>query len=70
MGEIWRNWTGDQSCEPAEIVHPRSREELAEAIGRAAAAGRKVSVAGSGHSFTETALTDGTLIAIEALAAA
>ncbi len=67
MGDIWRNWTGDQSCEPAEIVHPRSREELAEAIGRAAAAERKVSITGSGHSFTETALTDGTLIGIEAL---
>ena len=67
MGEIWRNWTGDQSCEPAEVVHPRSREELAEAIGRAAAAGRGVRVAGSGHSFTEAALTDGTLIGIEAL---
>ncbi len=67
MAEIWRNWTGDQSCEPAEIVHPRSREELSEVIGRASAAGRRVSVAGSGHSFTEAALTDGTLIGIEAL---
>lgn len=67
MGDIWRNWAGDQSCRPAEIVHPRTRDDLAEAIGRSAAAGRKVSVAGSGHSFTEAALTDGTLIGIEAL---
>jgi L-gulonolactone oxidase len=50
-----------------ETVHPRSRDELAEAVGRAAAAGRKVSVAGSGHSFTEAALTEGTLVGIEAL---
>jgi FAD-linked oxidoreductase len=47
---------------PAERLRPRSREELAEAIVAAAAAGRKVSVAGSGHSFTEAALTDGTMI--------
>ncbi|HWW67187.1 MAG TPA: D-arabinono-1,4-lactone oxidase [Solirubrobacterales bacterium] len=67
MGDTWRNWAGDQSCRPAEIVRPRTRDELAEAVGRAAAAGRRVSVAGSGHSFTETALTDGTLIGIEAL---
>lgn len=67
MGDIWRNWAGDQSCRPAEIVHPRTREELAEAVGRSAAAGLEVSVAGSGHSFTEAALTDGTLIGIEAL---
>ncbi len=32
VGDIWRNWAGDQSCEPAEIVQPRSREELAEAV--------------------------------------
>ena len=67
MGDAWRNWTGDQSCEPAEIVHPRSRDELGEAVARAAAAGRKASVAGSGHSFTEAALTDGMLIGIQAL---
>lgn len=67
MGDIWRNWAGDQSCRPAEIVRPRTREELGEAVGRAAAAGRKVSVPGSGHSFTEAALTDGTLVGIEAL---
>ena len=67
MENTWRNWAGDQSCEPVEAARPRNRDELAEAIGRAVAAGRKVSVAGSGHSFTEAALTEGTLIEIEAL---
>jgi L-gulono-1,4-lactone dehydrogenase len=47
---------------PAETVRPRDREELAEAIGVAAAAGRKVGVAGSGHSFTEAVLTGGTMV--------
>jgi L-gulonolactone oxidase len=50
-----------------ETARPRSRDELAEAVGRAAAAGRQVSVAGSGHSFTEAALSEGTLIEIDAL---
>jgi L-gulonolactone oxidase len=63
----WRNWAGDQACRPAERVAPRDREELAAAIGSAAEAGRKVSVAGSGHSFTEAALTDGTMIDVGAL---
>ncbi len=63
----WVNWAGDQTCRPAEIVRPSSREELAEAISRAASAGRRISVAGAGHSFTETAMTDGTLVRIEAL---
>ncbi len=64
----WRNWTGDQMCRPAEVVRPASREELAAAIVAAVGAGRKVSVAGSGHSFTEAAMTGGTMLRIEALA--
>jgi len=67
-GGRWVNWAGDQSCVPAEIVAPANREELSAAIAAAASAGRTVSVAGSGHSFTETALCDGTLIRLEALA--
>jgi L-gulono-1,4-lactone dehydrogenase len=63
----WTNWAGDQTCEPAEVVHPRNRDELVEAVGRAAAASRKVSVVGAGHSFTGAALTEGTLVGIEAL---
>ncbi len=54
----WANWAGDQRCRPARVVAPRSREELAEVVGAAAAAGEKVSVTGSGHSFTEAAMTD------------
>ena len=63
----WVNWAGDQSCRPAEIVRPSSREELAEAVSKAASAGRGISVAGSGHSFTEAAMTTGTMVRIEAL---
>lgn len=63
----WVNWAGDQSCRPARISRPVSREELAEAVGAAAAAGQKVRVAGSGHSFTETALTEGTMADLGAL---
>jgi FAD-linked oxidoreductase len=63
----WSNWAGDQACQPAEVARPASRDELGEAIAAAAAAGRKISVAGSGHSFTETAMTDGTMVQIEAL---
>jgi L-gulonolactone oxidase len=63
----WRNWAGDQACVPFERVRPSSREELAAAVAAAATAGRKISVAGSGHSFTETAMTDATMIDVGAL---
>jgi len=63
----WANWAGDQRCRPAQVVAPRSREELAETVGAAAAAGEKVSVTGSGHSFTEAAMTDQTMLRLDAL---
>ena len=63
----WVNWAGDQSCRPVESIRPGDRDELAAAVAAAAGAGRKVSVAGSGHSFTEAAMTSGTMLHIEAL---
>jgi L-gulono-1,4-lactone dehydrogenase len=63
----WVNWAGDQACWPVEVARPVNREQLVEAVAAAAAAGRKVSVAGSGHSFTEAAMTDGTMVRIESL---
>ena len=66
-GETWRNWAGDQACRPAEYVVAKDRRRLAEAIASAAGMGRRVSIVGSGHSFTETAMTDGTMIDVSAL---
>jgi L-gulonolactone oxidase len=63
----WANWAGDQRCRPARMLSPRSREELAEAVGAAAAAGEKLKVTGSGHSFTEAAMTDATMLRLDAL---
>ncbi|HWN72672.1 MAG TPA: FAD-binding protein, partial [Solirubrobacterales bacterium] len=63
----WVNWAGDQSCRPTQILRPRSRDELAEAVGGAAVGGQRVRVAGSGHSFTEAALSEGMLVQLEGL---
>jgi len=49
------HWAGDQRCRPDADRRAAVREELAEAIGWLAAAGQKVKVTGSGHSFTEAA---------------
>ena len=61
----WRNWTGDECCRPRAIVHPRSTEEIAEAVLRAGRDGLRVRVAGAGHSFSDIALTDGLLIVLD-----
>ncbi len=56
------NWAGDQRCAPARLATPRDHTELAETLARAAADGHRVRVAGAGHSFTDTCLTDGVLL--------
>ena len=61
----WRNWTGDESCRPREIVHPRSTEEIAAAVAAAGRAGMRVRVAGAGHSFTDIACSEGMLIVLD-----
>ena len=62
---MWRNWAGDQRCAPAAIERPGSVAEVVAALERAAAAGQRVRVAGSGHSFTDAACTDGRLLSLE-----
>lgn len=62
---MWRNWAGDQTCTPAAIERPGSMTEIAAALERAAAAGQRVRVAGSGHSFTDAACTDGRMLSLE-----
>lgn len=61
-GGEWVNWAGDQRCRPAKLLRPGGRDELAEAIVAEAAAGQRVKIAGSGHSFTEAAMTEGAMI--------
>ena len=55
----WRNWAGNQSCIRAERAAPASEDELCSLVSSAAARGLNVRVAGSGHSFTTVALTNG-----------
>ena len=66
---MWTNWAGDQRCEPAAVERPAAVGEVVGAVERAVAAGRGVRVAGSGHSFTAAALTDGTLLSLDRMGA-
>jgi FAD-linked oxidoreductase len=58
----WRNWAGNQSAQPRELAAPRSPEEVAAAIRRAAERGLTVRMTGAGHSFTPAAVTDGVML--------
>ncbi|HVN52586.1 MAG TPA: D-arabinono-1,4-lactone oxidase [Acidimicrobiales bacterium] len=59
---IWSNWARNQSCAPAAVHRPRSEDEIAGIVERAATAGRHVRVVGAGHSFTPLVCTDGDLV--------
>ncbi|MGH3324940.1 MAG: D-arabinono-1,4-lactone oxidase [Streptomyces sp.] len=58
----WRNWAGNVALTPARTVSPSTTAALAEAVRRAAEEGLRVKAAGTGHSFTAAAATDGMLI--------
>lgn len=62
MAEKWRNWARQQSCSPTRVERPASEEQLSEALARAAREGLRVRPVGSGHSFTDTCLTDGVMV--------
>jgi FAD-linked oxidoreductase len=47
----WRNWAGNQRA-VADVVRPRSADQVASVLASAAATGRRVRPIGSGHSFT------------------
>jgi L-gulonolactone oxidase len=47
------------------VEHPASEEELSRIVERAAQAGHRVKVVGTGHSFTPIALTDGSLVQLD-----
>jgi len=59
----WANWARQQRCAPERIETPASEEELVRAVDGA----RRVKVAGSGHSFTDIACTDGVMVDMSAM---
>jgi L-gulono-1,4-lactone dehydrogenase len=61
-GETWRNWAGNESARPNRMAVPRSADEVASEVRKAAADGLTVRMAGTGHSFTPAAVTDGVLL--------
>ena len=67
MAAQWRNWAGDQRCVPAAIERPASLDQLQAVVRRAGERGLRVRAVGSGHSFTEIALSDGVLVRLDRL---
>jgi L-gulonolactone oxidase len=64
----WSNWSGTEVTHPVRQTHPSNVDELAEDIRAAAAQGLQVKAAGSGHSFTGVAATDGLMVHLDRMA--
>src|SRR5215472_6300271 len=64
----WKNYVGTQTAEPFEIACPKSLAELQAVLARARTMGWPVRAAGSHHSWSDAALTDGLAIETRGLA--
>jgi FAD-linked oxidoreductase len=58
----WETWSGLSTARPAQMLTPSSVSEVADAVVAARRRGLRVKMVGSGHSFTDIAVTDGLLL--------
>jgi hypothetical protein len=64
----WRNHTGNQSVEPLRVYRPGTLAEVQAIVAEAAREGVTVRAVGSGHSWSDVALTTGYLLEPNGLA--
>jgi L-gulono-1,4-lactone dehydrogenase len=58
----WSNWDGSVRASPVELHTPASTEEIAFAVARAREQRRAVRFVGSGHSWSDVAVTGGVML--------
>ena len=63
----WTNWGGTVSYTPAAVITPRTVDELADEVRRAAERGGTVKPVGAGHSFTPIAVAPGVQVNLSGL---
>ncbi len=63
-GQRWSNWSGNVSFAPDRFSRPRTVDDVVDTV--RSSPGR-IRTVGSGHSFTELAVTDGTLVSLSDL---
>jgi len=66
--QTWRNHTGNQSIQPLRTYAPQSLDDLVTIVRDAEAAGATVRAVGSGHSWSDAALTTGFVVLPQGLA--
>ncbi|TDQ49562.1 D-arabinono-1,4-lactone oxidase [Actinorugispora endophytica] len=64
----WNTWSGTYRSEPRRVGAPADTAGVVAAVRAAAGDGLRVRMVGSGHSFTDIAVTDGLMLSPTALA--
>ena len=59
---VWRSWSGLATAHPAQVLSPADTAEVVDAVIAARNAGLAVKMVGTGHSFTDIAVTDGLML--------
>ena len=59
---LWRTWADTHQTRPRRTATPRSTAEVVAAVSSATTEGLRVRMVGTGHSFTDVAITDGLLL--------
>src|SRR6185437_433839 len=60
--QTWKNYIGSLVAQPLQVFAPTTLDELRSIVRQAAAEGCRIKAVGSGHSFTDVALTRDFLI--------
>lgn len=63
----WRNWARTETASPRRFDTPSTVDELVAVVTGASRRGERVKAVGAGHSFTGVAVTDGTLVSLDAM---
>ena len=63
----WSNWTGLATAHPTQELSPHDADEVVEAVVAARRQNLTVKMTGTGHSFTDIAVTDGLLLRPDSL---
>ncbi|WP_026117709.1 D-arabinono-1,4-lactone oxidase [Nocardiopsis alkaliphila] len=64
---LWHTWADTHQARPRRMATPDNTDEVVSAIAAAAAEDLRVRMVGTGHSFTDVAITDGLLLSPTAL---
>lgn len=62
MSPVWKNHAGNQRCDPAEVVHPQTLENLVDLVNRAERERQTIRAAGARHAWSDIAMSDGIMV--------